>query len=67
MGKLKLKSHSGAKKRFFVTAGGKFAYRKCSRSHILVHKKQSRIRRLKETGYVNDAMAGQMKHLLPYA
>ncbi|MBQ6969707.1 MAG: 50S ribosomal protein L35, partial [Synergistaceae bacterium] len=39
MAKQKLKSHSGAKKRFFKTASGKFAYRKCSRSHILVHKK----------------------------
>ena len=31
MAKQKLKSHSGAKKRFFKTASGKFAYRKCSR------------------------------------
>ncbi len=66
MAKLKLKSHSGAKKRFFKTASGKFAYRKCSRSHILVHKKPARMRRLKATGYVDEAMAGQMKHLLPY-
>lgn len=62
----KLKSHSGAKKRFFKTASGKFAYRKCSRSHILVNKKPSRMRRLKATGYVSEALSGQMKHLLPY-
>ena len=66
MPKLKLKSHSGAKKRFFKTASGKFAYRKCSRSHILVHKKPSRLRRLKVTGYVTDTLTEQMRHLLPY-
>ena len=62
----KLKSHSGAKKRFFKTASGKFAYRKCSRSPILVNKKPSRMRRLKATGYVSETLTTQMRHLLPY-
>ncbi len=66
MAKQKLKSHSGAKKRFFKTGTGKFAYRKCSRSHILVHKNQRRMRRLKETGYVTETLTEQMRHLLPY-
>lgn len=66
MPKLKLKSHSGAKKRFFKTASGKFAYRKSSRAHILVNKKPSRMRRLKNTGYVTAALTEQMRHLLPY-
>ena len=59
MAKQKLKSHSGAKKRFFKTGTGKFAYRKCSRS-------PSRMRRLKETGYVTETLTEQMRHLLPY-
>lgn len=67
MAKMKLKSHSGAKKRFFKTASGKFAYRKCSRSHILEYKSPKRLRTLKQTGYVNEALADQMKKLLPYA
>ena len=66
MARQKLKSHSGAKKRFFKTGTGKFAYRKCSRSHILVNKSPRRMRRLKETGYVTDTLTEQMRHLLPY-
>ncbi len=66
MAKQKLKSHSGAKKRFFKTASGKFAYRKCSRSHILVHKSPKRLRTLRQTGYVTDTLTEQMRHLLPY-
>ena len=66
MAKQKLKSHSGAKKRFFKTGTGKFAYRKCGRSHILVNKKPRRMKRLKKTGYVTDTLTEQMRHLLPY-
>ena len=67
MPKQKLKSHSGAKKRFFKTASGKFAYRKCSRSHILEYKSPKRLRGLRQTGYVDETLQDQMKHLLPYA
>ena len=64
--KQKLKSHSGAKKRFFKTAKGKFAYRKSSRSHIMVHKGARRLRRLRQTGYVTETLTEQVRHLLPY-
>ena len=63
----KLKSHSGAKKRFTRTASGKFAYRKVGRSHIMVHKSSKRLRRLRQTGYVTDTLMDQMNRLLPYA
>ena len=39
----KLKSHSGAKKRFSRTATGKLSYRKVGRRHIMVHKGPKRI------------------------
>ena len=62
----RLKSHSGAKKRFFRTASGKLAYRKCGRSHIMVHKGAKRLRTLRKTGYVTETLMEQMNHLLPY-
>lgn len=66
MPKLKLKSHSGAKKRFKHTASGKLAYRKCGRRHIMVHKGAKRLRTLRATGYVTETLMEQMKRLLPY-
>ena len=66
MPKMKLKSHSGAKKRFFRTASGKLAYRKSGRSHIMVHKSPRRLRGLRKTGYVTETLMEQMNRLLPY-
>ena len=63
----KMKSHSGAKKRFFATGTGRFSYRKSGKSHILEHKSPSRRCRLRKAGYVSDTLMGQMKVLLPYA
>ncbi|MDR2523746.1 MAG: 50S ribosomal protein L35 [Synergistaceae bacterium] len=62
----KLKTHSGAKKRFFRTAGGKLAYRKVGRSHIMEHKSAKRTRRMRGTGYVSSTLMEQMNRLLPY-
>ena len=63
----KLKSHSGANKRFSYTATGKLAYRKVGRSHILEHKSAKRTRRMRQTGYVSPTLMNQMKRMLPYA
>ncbi len=63
----KLKSHSGAKKRFSRTASGKLSYRKVGRSHIMVHKRPKRLRSLRKTGYVSDTLMDQMNRMLPYA
>jgi large subunit ribosomal protein L35 len=63
----KLKSHSGAKKRFSYTAKGKLAYRKVGRAHIMEHKSPKRVRRMRQTGYVTPSLMDQMKRLLPYA
>ena len=63
----KLKSHSGAKKRFNYTAGGKLAYRKAGRNHILEHKGSKRSRRMRKTGYVSPTLMDQIKRMLPYA
>ncbi|MDR2174644.1 MAG: 50S ribosomal protein L35 [Synergistaceae bacterium] len=63
----KLKSHSGAKKRFSYTAKGKLSYRKVGRSHIMEHKGAKRLRRMRKTGYVSPTLMNQMKRMLPYA
>jgi large subunit ribosomal protein L35 len=63
----KLKSHSGAKKRFFYTATGKLAYRKIGRAHIMEHKGAKRTRRMRKTGYVSPTLMGQLKRMLPYS
>jgi len=63
----KMKSHSGAKKRFFATGSGRFSYRKSGKSHILEHKSSSRRCRLRKTGYVTDTLTDHIKVLLPYA
>ena len=62
----KLKTHSGAKKRFSRTASGKLAYRQVGRSHIMEHKSAKRTRRMRETGYVSPTLMEQMNRLLPY-
>ena len=63
----KMKSHSGAKKRFSYTGSGKLAYRKAGRNHILEHKSSKRSRRMRKTGYVSPTLAGQIEKMLPYA
>ena len=63
----KLKSHSGAKKRFSYTASGKLAYRKIGRAHIMEHKSPKRTRRMRKKGYVSPTLTNQIKKMLPYA
>ncbi len=45
----KMKTHSGAKKRYKVTGSGKILRRKANRSHILEKKSAKRKRRLAGT------------------
>ena len=48
----KMKTHSGAKKRFKVTGSGKIMRRKAFRSHILEKKPSHRTRRLARSAEV---------------
>lgn len=63
----KMKSHSGAKKRFSATGSGKLSYRKAGRGHLLTHKSPSRLRKLRKSGYVDEVHMKDMKKLLPYS
>ena len=49
----KLKTHSGAKKRFNLTKTGKVKRAKAFKSHILTKKDTKRTRRLRAGGYAD--------------
>jgi large subunit ribosomal protein L35 len=60
----KMKNHSGAKKRFRVTATGKVRGRKAFSSHILEKKSPKRKRRLGRPAVISKDDAPRVKKLL---
>jgi large subunit ribosomal protein L35 len=60
----KMKSHSGAKKRFKLTATGKVRGRHAYSSHILEKKSPKRKRRLGNPAAISDHDAPRVKKLL---
>ncbi|MFT4148539.1 MAG: 50S ribosomal protein L35 [Micrococcaceae bacterium] len=60
----KMKTHSGAKKRFKVTGTGKLRREQANRRHLLEGKPSTRTRRLKGTDNVAPADVKSMKRLL---
>jgi large subunit ribosomal protein L35 len=61
----KMKSHSGAKKRFKVTAGGKIKRRGAYHTHILTKKDPKRKRRLRRQAIIKTrGEAKTLKRLL---
>ena len=60
----KMKSHSGAKKRFKVTATGKVRGHSAFSSHILEKKSPKRKRRLAEPAVISKHDAPRVKKLL---
>ena len=60
----KMKTHSGAKKRFKLTAKGKVKARHAMRSHILGKKNSKRRRRLDEDMYLSPGDSRTAKGLL---
>ena len=67
MAKVKVKTHSGAKKRFKVTGTGKFKYQKTNRRHRLTQKDTKRKRRNRASGLADSTNMGALKQLMPYA
>ena len=63
----KLKSHSGAKKRFKVTKNGKIKRSHAGRRHILTKKSTKRKRTLRKAGFADSTNVAQIKRLIPYA
>ena len=63
----KIKTHSGAKKRFSLTKNGKVKRSQAYRRHILTKKSTKRKRALRKGIYASDANAPIVKKLIPYA
>ena len=62
----KMKSHSGAKKRFKLTATGKVKRYSQNKSHILSKKSTKRKSRLRTGTYVSSTQEKTIKGLIPY-
>jgi large subunit ribosomal protein L35 len=60
----KMKTHSGAKKRFKVTANGKVKARHANTSHILEKKNAKRKRHLGRPTMLSEQDAARVKKLL---
>lgn len=62
----KLKTHSGAKKRFSLTKNGKVKRAHANKRHILNKKSTKRKRALRKGDYADESNAPNIKKLIPY-
>jgi len=62
----KIKTHSGAKKRFKLTKNGKVIRAHAFKSHILNKKSTKRKRNLRKTTVADVTNVNQVKRLIPY-
>jgi large subunit ribosomal protein L35 len=63
----KVKTKSGAKKRFKVTGTGKIMHKRAYKNHILTKKETKQKRRLSRKTVIKAADAVNIKPMLPYA
>ena len=63
----KLKSHSGSKKRFKISATGKVMFKKAGARHLLQGMSASRSRQFRRKNVLNATESKVIKRLLPYA
>ena len=68
MPKIKIKTHSGAKKRFSLTGTGKVKRAMTKKRHLLNgHGKTTKLKRhLRKEGFADSTNVAQLKRLLPY-
>ncbi len=62
----KIKTHSGAKKRFSLTKNGKVKRAHAFKRHILTKKNTKRKRSLRSAAYADKTNVAQIKLLIPY-
>ena len=62
----KIKTHSGAKKRFKVSKNGKIIRAHAYKSHILNKKTTKRKRGLRQTTICDQTNVAKIKKLIPY-
>ena len=60
----KMKTHSGAARRFRITAGGKVMRRRANKNHLLEHKSSRRTRRLSDDQALAPSDTKKIKKLL---
>jgi large subunit ribosomal protein L35 len=65
MSKIKVKSHSGAKKRFKITATGKVKVKKSGNNHLLTNKGKNH-KNFPSGKVIEGKHAKNIKNLLPY-
>lgn len=63
----KLKSHSGAKKRFKRTAKGKWKHKRAGLRHLLTPMSSKQGRFLRKADTLNDTDGKTIRRYLPYA
>lgn len=63
----KIKTHSGAKKRFKLSKNGKVIRAHANKSHILNKKSTKRKRGLRKTTVADKTNEAAVKRMLPYA
>jgi large subunit ribosomal protein L35 len=63
----KIKTHSGASKRFKLTKNGKVKRSHAFKSHILTKKSTKRKRGLRQAGYTDVTNTAAVKKMLPYS
>lgn len=66
MAKNKIKTHSGAKKRFKKLKSGKFKANHAYKRHILTKKTAKNKRQMRNDMYIKDCDLSHVKPLLPY-
>ena len=66
MAKVKVKTHSGAKKRFKITGTGKIKYDTSNKRERTTHKESKRKRIARTAGVAGSANAPTIKKLVPY-
>jgi len=64
--KNKIKTHSGAKKRFKLTKNGRVKFSQVNRRHRLTQKDSKRKRINRTAAYIDKSNEAQVKALLPY-
>ncbi len=62
----KIKTHSGAKKRFNLTKTGKVIRAHANKSHILTKKNTKRKRGLRQTTVTDVTNVAKVKKMIPY-
>ena len=63
----KLKTKSGAKKRFKITGSGKVKYQQSGKRHGMIKRSNEQIRTLRGTSVLSSSETQRIKRWMPYA